>query len=58
MIQNKRYPHIGFTTVSLGNRCLYATDPQCNSFVTPNNDTGYGNQAQALPTTQGPSGPQ
>ena len=42
---------IGFTTVSLGNRCLYATDPQCNSFVTPNNDTGYGNQAQAWPTT-------
>ena len=42
---------IGFTTVSLGNRCLFATDPQCNSFVTPNNQTGYGNQAQAWPTT-------
>ena len=27
------------------------TDPLCNSFVTPNNDTGYGNQAQAWPTT-------
>jgi TonB-dependent receptor len=42
---------IGFTTVSLGNRCAFATDPQCNSFVTPNNETGYGNQAQAWPTT-------
>ena len=30
---------------------LFATDPQCNSFVTPNNQTGYGNQAQAWPTT-------
>ena len=42
---------IGFTTVSLGNRCSFATDPLCNSFVTPNNDTGYGNQSQAWPTT-------
>ena len=31
---------------------LFATDPQCNSFVTPNNETGYGNQAQAWPTTR------
>ena len=42
---------IGFTTVTTGARCAFATDPLCNSFVTPNNATGYGNQAQAWPTT-------
>jgi TonB-dependent receptor len=42
---------IGFTTVSLGNRCSYATDPQCNSFHNPPDATGYGNQSQSWPTT-------
>jgi TonB-dependent receptor len=42
---------IGFTTVSLGNRCAFATDPECNSFRNPNDSTGYGNQSQAWPTT-------
>jgi TonB-dependent receptor len=42
---------IGFTTVSLGNRCAFATDPACNSFHNPNDATGYGNQSQAWPTT-------
>ncbi len=42
---------IGFTTVTLGTRCAFATDPACNSFHTPNDATGYGNQAQAWPTT-------
>lgn len=42
---------IGFTTVSLGARCAFATDPQCNSFHNPNDATGYGNQSQAWPTT-------
>jgi len=42
---------IGFTTVTLGTRCAFATDPACNSFRTPNDATGYGNQAQAWPTT-------
>jgi TonB-dependent receptor len=42
---------IGYTTVSLGTRCAFATDPGCNSFRTPNDSTGYGNQAQTWPTT-------
>src|SRR3982750_4360599 len=42
---------IGFTTVSLGNRCSYAPDPQCNSFHNPPDATGYGNQSQSWPTT-------
>jgi len=42
---------IGFTTVTTGTRCAFATDPLCNSFVTPNDATGYGNQAQSWPTT-------
>ncbi|MEO8016800.1 MAG: TonB-dependent receptor [Pseudomonadota bacterium] len=42
---------IGYTTVTLGTRCAFATDPGCNSFRTPNDATGYGNQAQAWPTT-------
>ena len=42
---------IGFTTVGLGTRCAFATDPLCNSFHTPNDATGYGNSNQAWPTT-------
>ena len=42
---------IGFTTVTTGTRCSFATDPLCNSFRTPNDATGYGNQAQSWPTT-------
>jgi TonB-dependent receptor len=42
---------IGWTTVSLGNRCSFATDPLCNSFANPNNATGYGNTSQQWPTT-------
>ena len=42
---------IGFTTVGLGTRCSFATDPQCNSFHNPNDATGYGNTSQAWPTT-------
>ena len=42
---------IGWTTVSLGARCAFATDPLCNSFANPNNATGYGNTSQQWPTT-------
>jgi TonB-dependent receptor len=40
---------IGYTTVTPGTRCSFATDPGCNSFKTATG--GYGNEAQAWPTT-------
>ena len=40
---------IGYTTVTTGTRCAFATDPGCNSFNLATG--GYGNQAQAWPTT-------
>lgn len=53
---NRKYRSDGFnsfhmTTVALGARCNFATDPLCNSFANPNNATGYGNTSQAWPTT-------
>ena len=53
---NRKYRSDGFntfhlTTVGLGARCAFATDPLCNSFANPNNATGYGNTSQAWPTT-------
>jgi TonB-dependent receptor len=53
---NRKYRSDGFntfhlTTVGLGARCAFATDPLCNSFANPNSSTGYGNSSQIWPTT-------